>query len=243
MFQKEEEKVIKIKPVQTVEKQNEDKHKQLHEQSKLKHMKEELKQLEQHKNKILQEAAAQIEQEKKSWKQEKAQWIEQSKQQGYQAGFEQGKQAGIAQYEQQIDKANAIVETATKDYYTTVEASDDTIIELAIHTAEKILKNTLSNQPEAFIPIVTAAISELKDQSRLAIYLHPNNYEYVVNQKEDLMQLLDGDTALSIFIDRQLSENDCLIVHPFGQIDVGIDTQLQQIAQALQEVSGEQRHE
>ncbi|MGM8364139.1 flagellar assembly protein FliH [Virgibacillus sp. W0181] len=238
-----EKKVIEVKPikkiVQTDDRANSEEQEQIIVQSKLDQMKIELKQLEHHREKMVQDISIEIEQEKQRWEQEKEQLIERVKEEGYHVGFELGKQDSLNKYEQLIDKANALVQAATKDYYATIEESNETIISLAIQASQKILTHSLSEHPESFLPIVTAAITELKDQSRLSIYLHPNNYEFVLQQKEDLMKSLDGDTKISIYIDRKLSENDCLIVHPFGQIDAGVDTQLQQIEKALHEISME----
>ena len=114
-------------------------------------------------------------------------------------------------------------------------------MELAVHVAEKILKVQLNDEPKSFLPIVLSAIETIKDQSMVSIYLHPNNYEEVIQQKDELIRSLDGDTKVSIYIDHKLKEHACVIEHPFGQIDASIDTQLQQLRKALLDVAMEDK--
>ncbi|MGM8211755.1 flagellar assembly protein FliH [Virgibacillus sp. W0430] len=246
--QTENKKVIKIKPIQAIIQQEEtqvmdDDQERRTVEHQLKKMKEELRHVQEKKEIMVQEITTEIELEKQKWSTEKAELVKQAQKEGFQAGFEQGKLECISKYEEQIEKANALTRAATKDYYTTVEESRDTIIQLAIHTAEKILKGKLTDDPALFLPIVKTAITEMKELSKISIYLHPDDYEFVLKQKDDLIKSLDGDTKLSIYMDQKLAKNDCLIVHPNGQIDAGVDTQLQQIARALQEVSTESEHE
>lgn len=56
-----------------------------------------------------------------------------------------------------------------------------------------------------------------------------------MNQKEELEQIVRNDDVISIYTDRNLQEHSCIVKHPYGQIDVSIDTQLQQLKIALEE--------
>lgn len=196
----------------------------------------ELQRMKAEQEKLLEQTRVTIQLEKDNWAEEKQQLMEQAKQVGYGQGLELGKQEGLEQYEQLITHANSIVDLTMKDYHAKLDESDETILEIAIHTAEKILKHHLSEQAPSFLGIVTAAIEDIKDQSDIYIYLHPDNYEFIMQQKEELLQSLDGDTKISIYIDHKLNKHDCLIKHPFGQVEAGIDTQLEQLRKILLEV-------
>lgn len=194
-----------------------------------------LSKLKEHKEILLKEIKDKIKQEKENWKDEKKTLIKQAHEQGYHDGFELGKQESLQKHQILIDEANEIIKKATKDYHVKIEDSEEIIIELAIHTAQKVMKKGMKKNPESFLPIVRSAIKEIKDHSNISLYLHPKNYEFVRQQKKELVESLDGDTNLSIYIDQELNENDCLIEHPLGQIDASLDTQLLQIRKALQE--------
>ena len=88
--------------------------------------------------------------------------------------------------------------------------------------------------------VVALEIKEIKDQSVVSIYLHPANYEIVLEQKAELKKMLETDTKLSLYINDELAENSCVIKHPFGEIDASVDTQLEAIRNVLKDLTMEQ---
>ncbi|MFB4167498.1 flagellar assembly protein FliH [Virgibacillus sp. JSM 102003] len=238
------EKLIKVRPIEVKSQDNAQtslstEAEQKNIQSEISQAHERLQQIKEQQDSLLQQTKAEIEEAKENWKTEKEAYIKQAQEEGFKKGFELGQQEGKGQYEELLANANKIVETATKDYHATIEQSDETIVELAVHAAEKIIKKELKENPESFISIVNAAIKEIKDQSELSIYLHPSNYEMVMKQKDEIVQLVDKDLNVSIYINEQLKEDSCLIEHPFGRIDASIDVQLQELREVLHEVNME----
>src|SRR5690625_3909283 len=104
-----------------------------------------------------------------------------------------------------------------------------------METANKILDEELTNNPEKFQNIVTKVMNDLKDNETITIIVHPKNYQYIYEQKEELEQLIDEDGIITLQVDHTFNESDCIIKHRFGQIDASIDVQLQQIKTALKE--------
>lgn len=233
--------MIEIKPIELITKK--DKNKQQHQEADRKTLlqndvrtyERQISDLKKRKELLRQEIKHEIAQEKEQWEHEKKALMKEAHDKGYEDGFNIGKQESLNKYNALIDQANELIEQATKDYHATIEKSEEMIVDLAIHTAERIMQQKITDDPKNFLPIVSSAIHEIKDQSTISIYLHPNNYEVVLQQKAELADLLDGDTKLSIYINQHLKENDCMIEHPFGQIDASVDTQLIQIRKALQE--------
>jgi len=204
-------------------------------------LRENLENLKQEKEDMLQSTKEEITLEKDNWEQEKQLLIKQGYQEGYDLGFAEGKKAAEKHYETLINQVNELENTAIKDYHRKLEKSDHDIVDLSVKIAEKIIKEELATDPTLLLNIVMAAISEIKDQSQISIYVHPNNYQSLMKQKSELMNTLDGDTKLSIFVNKKMTENECLIEHPFGQIDASIDTQLQQIRDILHQVTMEKQ--
>jgi len=197
---------------------------------------EELERIKAEQDQLLRTTNEQIQKEKSGWELEKEQLTEQAKSEGYYEGLILGKEEAHNQYKGLIDQANSIIESAQKDYFTTIDQNEETIIDLAIHTAEKVVQQKIADTPEVMLRIVRAAIQDIKDKSKLMIYLSPENYEYVLHQKHELLRILDNKADLSIYMNEQLSENACVIEHPYGQIDASVDTQLAQIRQILHEL-------
>ncbi|WP_029269751.1 flagellar assembly protein FliH [Virgibacillus alimentarius] len=236
------ERVIKIKPIELIKDKA-----QIHEgesydseyqaiQEEIQIGYEKLQKLRKQQQDILNETKAKIEKEKEIWEIEKQSYLEQAKEEGYRAGFELGRQESVQQYEHLLEKANTIIDAAIVDYHHTVEQNEDMILAIAIQTAEKVLKQNLSTNPEAFLIIVKEAIKELKDQTDIIMYLNPDDYVNVLQQKEELEYIFENKKDITLHIDKNAEKGHCLIEHPFGQIDASIDTQLQQIRNTLLEL-------
>lgn len=204
-------------------------------------MQEELSTLKQQKETLLKEVQAEIKREKDNWETEKKQLTEQAQRAGHEAGFVAGEKQSLEQYAATIKQANDIVQSATNDYHETVEQSESKIIELATHMANKIIHLTIEQDQNVMLQIVKSAIKDVKAQPLIAIYVHPNHYHAILQQKKELEQAVDGDCNISIYVDQDLSELDCRIEHPFGQVDAGIVTQLDQIHDILQNIAMEHR--
>ncbi|WP_170848122.1 flagellar assembly protein FliH [Lentibacillus halodurans] len=236
-------KKISIRPIDVnpheSESDKEEEYMQQHIQSEINQAYEELQQIKKEKRSLLSQTNAEIETLKADWETKKQQYIEQAKQEGYAEGFEQGKADGLQQYKQLIADANEVVRAATKDYHSTIEQSDEIILDLAIHTAEKIIQQQLDEHPDMFMHLVQSAIRGIKDKSEIAIYLHPVNYDLVIRQKDELTHFDDRNVQVTIYANDELKEGSCLIEHPFGQIDASIDVQLQELREVLYEVSME----
>lgn len=231
---------IQLKPVQTIhETQSNDSHDKETTESAILELSTELQQLTEDKQRLMKETQKAIDEEKEAWETEKQIYIESAKKEGYEAGFEIGKTESTQIYEALIEKANVIVHQTETDYHKEMEHNSESIVQLAVHIAEKIIQDTLKKQPEAFMNIVKPVLRELKETGRVTIYLHPDNYEYVFQQKEELTGILEETKKISIYADESLPTHSCIIEHPYGQIDASIDTQLEQIRNTLLEIASE----
>lgn len=204
-------------------------------QLKVEKAEQQLASLKQQKEKMLNDLKHAIDTEKETWLKQKEKEKQQAKDTGYKIGYDEGKEAALKEYVGLINQANDIVSSATEDYHHTVAKHEEAIIQLAITVAEKIINDKISEDDRHFTSIIKQAIEELKDRSHVTIYVHPKEYRFVVKQKEELEQLLEDGEIISIYTDQQLEPGDCIIKHPFGQLDVSIDVQLQQIKNALSE--------
>lgn len=197
--------------------------------------KEELAQLEEKKRQLLSETKEKIVKEREDWQAEKEMERQKAEEEGFQKGYEEGKNDALERYESLVEKANTIYLTSVEDYHKTIKKHTETIIQLAMKVAEKIMNMNVKEHPENFSLILHKALDQLKVDSTITIHIHPNNYPFVQQQKEELEQLLDGEKNIILQMDHRLNEGDCMIKHRFGQIDVGVDVQLEQIKAALLE--------
>lgn len=240
-------KVIEIKPIELPSNPEDQEQEEENYQSIKDKIAEAQKQYEELNLRILerrQEAEKEILQLKEDWQQEKEQLTQAAQQTGYQQGFEQGKQDSLQQYSKMISHANKIIEQANIDVRKKIEQSDEIILQIAMHAAEKILHQTLEEDAHKFVGIVKAAMNYVKKYPSIAVYTSPNDYAYLLEHQEELKEILQGQSELSIYPDSDLDSYQVYIESPVGRLEASVDTQLEEIrnhlAQVMEEIIREQ---
>jgi len=199
-------------------------------------MNNELKKMQEQKLNLIEQTKSEIKVLQEQWQQEKVELTRKVEEDGYNKGFEVGREESFREYEDLLLQANSIISLANEDYKQSIEQAEVDILSLSVHIAEKILHKKLEKEPESFMSLVLGAINEVKEQANISIYLHPNNYQTVIERKLELIQVLGEQVDLLIFIDYELQPGACIIEHPLGQIDASVDIQLATIKNILNEL-------
>jgi len=204
-------------------------------QIKIDQLRQEIENLSSQKEKLLEDIRLAIENEKEAWEEQKEVERKEAQQVGYKVGFDEAYEKVFEQYDEHLNEANNIVTLAKEDYDKTISKHEQAIVNLAIAVAEKITIAKIEEDPAQFQQMVEQAILELKDSSNVEIFVHPSQYDFILNQKEELQQMVRDEDIISVYSDKTLDEYSCVIKHLYGQIDVSVDTQLKQLKRALEE--------
>jgi len=178
-----------------------------------------------------------IEAERRAWEEEKRIQGEKAYREGYDAGFEQGKN----QYRELIQLAKNTADSASAEYHQTIEEAERTILDLSMAVAEKIIAYQLYEDDDTYFAFVRNAIKESREYRNIELHIHPAHYEHILRNKNELASLFPRETALYIYPDEELSEGDCYIESSSGRLTASVDVQLEQIRKTLLELLEEQR--
>ncbi|MFD1067574.1 flagellar assembly protein FliH [Oceanobacillus locisalsi] len=233
-------KQIGIKPIESIAppaaappEDQKEVHRQLSEM--ISFQKEELASIEQAQEKKKEEVDRQIEEARNNWETEKQELMEKAQQQGFQQGYEDGKQEAHQQFKDKLQEANHIIDIAKADYHQTLEKQAETIVEIAMAAANKVLHNELKEQPAYIKALIEEGLDEVRTQPIVVIAVHPAYYEEVHSHQEELQRLVGEETKLSIHADTDMQPTDCIIQYPYGQIETSVNTQLKSIRESLME--------
>ncbi|RWZ60494.1 flagellar assembly protein FliH [Halobacillus fulvus] len=185
---------------------------------------------------LIDQAEQTIADEREKWEAERTLLSEQAQEQGFREGFQQGKREGQDSYQAKLDLANHLIEEAEQTKKSIIDSSTADMMEIALASAEKIIGQTLKDDPEAFINVVKTALKEVQDQIHITIYVHPEQYKTVLDQREELMMIAKPDADLAIHIRQNVPLHSCTIESPFGQLEAGVDDQLLELRQKLFEL-------
>ena len=169
---------------------------------------------------------------------------EEARQKGYEQGVEEGRQAGAEQIAQEqhhiLVEGNARAErtlqeaqTACQDYVT---AAENTIAEMVMRIADKVLPKHFIDVPQLILPLVSEAIRKVKDQPHVLVRVPPESYELVMMAQTELQNQLEGSAVLEVKSDEAMQLGDCVVESPNGVVDAKLSTQLELVKQAIRNV-------
>lgn len=182
------------------------------------------------------EISEQINIEKENWEQEKAQLIAAAKDEGFTVGHAEGKQQGYDEVSGAIQEAQGVIDTAKIHYNDKVFAAERTILKLGLKVAEKVVNQSLNIDERLLSTIVEGVLKEVREDREVQIHIHPNYYDLLVAQKDELLNIFPGETSLYLYPDEDLPETGCIIESESGRIDASVDSQLAEIKQKLFEL-------
>jgi len=170
----------------------------------------------------------------------KQQAYEEGYQKGHQEGHAQGKQAGLDETQflinDAIDKKQHMLTIGEKESKEMILAAERQIIEIALAVAGRILACQIEENPMVVLPIVKKALEKVRDQEQIVLRVGVDDYDVVVEAKQDFQNVVGREQALTIAIDRTIERGSCVIDTSYGLVDAKIDTQFDAIKEALRGV-------
>jgi len=167
---------------------------------------------------------------------EALQRIEQAHADGVEEGKRQAEEA-LAQVSEAL--AEALVATGALRARLLQESEED-LLTLSTLIARKIMLRELSWDPSILTGMVRGALELASDAGEVVVRLHPEDYEYVAGRPE--FAGLSGDKRrIAMKGDPAVPSAGCLVETARGNIDAGLDGQLDQIVRRLGEARSERR--
>lgn len=147
-------------------------------------------------------------------------------------GFEAGEAAAKSVWVErsaELDERAAAMLREMDEFYT---ASEPELASLSVDIARKILRQEVTQNPEAVLKIVRAAIYRVKDKE-VRVLVNPSDLDTVRNERDSFAGIADGLSSVEIVADRRVGQGGCVLETPSGSIDARIETQLTHIAEVI----------
>jgi flagellar assembly protein FliH len=153
----------------------------------------------------------------------------------YATGFAAGRSAA----EQEISVAASAfaraLEEVTRFRAGLIERYQGELLELALGIARKVVQRELAEHPEHWLGMIRQAVRHALDRERLRIRVGSVLHRFLVERLSELRALLDEVKELELVEDRTLTEHGCVLESEYGDLDLGVDTQIGAIRAALTE--------
>jgi len=169
---------------------------------------------------------------------------EEAREAGRQEGIEAGRQEGMEQIKEEqhqiiVDanaKAENTIRVAQQEALDYVTKAENTIAEMVIDIANKVIPQHFIDIPQMVLPLVQNALEKVKDQPQVVVRVSPDAYELVLMGRTDFMSTMEGKCELSIESDETLKLGDVVVESPNGTVDAKLTTQLEVVEQAIRDV-------
>jgi flagellar assembly protein FliH len=151
--------------------------------------------------------------------------MEQAKEQGYQEGMTAATREGDAIRAQ----ARQVLAEAQAERKSMQQNLEPEMVNLLIRILDKLVGNAVTLNPDIILALVKLGIQNATITGDVVVYVSPDDYETVAENKDTIMALTDGSVKLEITKDLSLNPMDCIIETPFGNIDCSLGQQLESL--------------
>jgi flagellar assembly protein FliH len=207
-------------------------------------MKSELEQeLSQKREQALRDLAAWRKQEEEQFQVQLEEEKKRGYQEGYEMGMDEGRNHGLLQYQELIQKAKGILEQAYEEKMAVIQEAEPFVIGLSVGIADKILQQELKTNEEALLPMIKQSLTSVYESTSLTLNVSPEDYPFVQKQREQLLAVMNGKVEVKIMPDYSIRHGGCIIHTSSGSVDARIDVQLSEIKKALLSYLQEDHHE
>jgi len=107
------------------------------------------------------------------------------------------------------------------------------LLELALGVARKVVQQELAERPEIWLGMIREAVHRAVDRERITVRVPAALAAFLREKLPELRAALDEVKEFELAEDPSLAEGGCVIESRFGEIDIGVDTQLEATERAL----------
>lgn len=160
--------------------------------------------------------------------------LEQIRQQAFDEGHLQGHQlgyaAGIQQAQAEAARIQALMENIQIGLNQLDQQVAQSLLDLALQIARKMVGETLRIKPEMILKIVTEAISNLPHFNQHAhLILHPDDAELVRKHMGEQL----AHSGWKIFADEKIQRGGCRVETASSQIDGSVESRWKRIVESI----------
>lgn len=159
----------------------------------------------------------------------------------YEKGLAEGRKTGEIMAEQQL-------QAILTQYHHSLTVLDEMrdlminqnqleIMELVIHTSQRVINAELTLNPAAILPMIKHALQNLKQRKGMVIYLNGEDHQFILTMAELERQKWLG-TQCQIDVDPTLSRGSFRVETIAGELDASIEAQLHSIQDNLANAIG-----
>ncbi len=159
---------------------------------------------------------------------------ESARNEGYEAGFAEGRQAGVenhtAAMASELAKLSGLISNLQAAIASMDQTIADQVLDLALEVAAQVIRGTIKVRNDVLLPVIREAISALPlHHGHLVLYLNPADALMIREQIGDQLQ----QTGTQIVDDDAVTQGGCSLKAGTSEIDATIETRWKRVLEAI----------
>jgi flagellar assembly protein FliH len=147
---------------------------------------------------------------------------------GHAEGLRAGEHAAAQQAEPVMQRLLATIDEIASLRTGVMRRSERELVRLALAMAERIVRREIDIDKELLSVMARVAIDRIGEHAVATIHLHPSDCEVALSQRDPAQP-----GPVEIVADVNVPRGGCLVRSAFGSVDMGIDSQMRELARAL----------
>lgn len=152
-----------------------------------------------------------------------------SKENGYKEGYESGYLKGKNEAQSIIDEASEIKLFLDRRRESLYKETEEQILDLIMNISKKVIGQDLSQNKEALLSLINQGLQKCAFKDKLTLKISNLDFDFVNENKYRICKMVEGISDIDIVPDLSLSKGSCIIETLSGEINSGMDVQLEEV--------------
>ncbi len=148
-------------------------------------------------------------------------------------GRQEGYNEGISQAQALKYEAESVLQNAYAQRDQIISSIEPEMVDLITNIIGKLLPDISILNPQVILCLIKQGLSGSSIAGEVVVHVSKDDYDYVIENKDAILMMLDTQSKLDIVMDLALSKSDCIIETPFGNIDCSLDRQYSELVDNL----------
>lgn len=158
---------------------------------------------------------------------------EDARRQGFEKGHEEGFEFAKQEVEHMVKRLHSIISATLEERERIMVHSEKQIINLVHAMVRKIVKRLTQEEQDMVINNTKSALELIRGAMNVYIHVNPDDYEYTMKHKEELIGMIEGMPEVKFFEDPAIGKGGVYIETDIGEVDATVANQLEEIESKL----------
>jgi len=154
---------------------------------------------------------------------------------GLARGEGEGRAAGLAQYEKQLEKFGAVFAALNVELESILRQHEETVLALITTMVDRLVYHEVSVNPLVIQTCLKKAMEFVVENSTVQIHLHGDDFNRLKKASLENSRLIEGKNRIQLVEDPNIEVGGCFLKTDFGEIDATMENRKARLYAAVEQ--------